>query len=743
MGAGASIPDSLDKDTAQNLAGDKWDESTWNSIAPSGTCTREQFLAQSAPGGAGQDTAATKIQASFRGKIARKALHVAGFAIRAATRFDYYKALGISEEELETIKACFNRYNVDNDNSISSNELRAAIHDMESSNDEHHVDPQGTEFARLFKSIDQNGNDEIELGEFCRWWVSGSDDMDSNFIKWWFKKRWNELCKDPAFLKSEVTPFVPPEMDEEIENAYAQGDVDIEEIKERLFPVPTVRNVPMVDGELTMTYAAFSQRGYYPESLNKANQDAFCIHTQFGGQADQHLFAVFDGHGQHGDFCSNFCKDQFPNNLQNYIEKIDATDAAAASKEFEKAVKFTDTRMHCSKDRLSGTTLVGAFIKGKTCVIGNVGDSRAVVGVQGDRDHLYAKALTNDQTPYRRDERDRCRKTGCRIMNMDQLEGYEEIHDNWDVQLGEEIDDGGDPPRIWHKSKNLPGCAFTRSLGDQIAEPWGVISDPEMVTRELTKKDKMLIIASDGVWEFITNQGCVDMCQKYKEPLDACRHVVAEAYKMWMIHDVRTDDITMILVEFNWNESSRAVVDHGTSDDSGFRHRGLTKEKQKKIDQSGISHDDSVPFDLAKHTFEKSDEVSKAIRSALSHNSVFQQQHVSSEKLDQAVACFEQVDCAVGDKLITQGAEGTFYYIAKSGVYDVHLKDPLSKPDDLGPVVHTYTTVHDDGDHGDCTSFGELSLLHPQPCAASVICKEAGTVYRLAKHPFREVLVQK
>ena len=73
------------------------------------------------------------------------------------------------------------------------------------------------------------------------------------------------------------------------------------------------------------------------------------------------------------------------------------------------------------------------------------------------------------------DERERVKKCGARVLSMDQISGMEPIHENWgDVKLGEDIDEGGDPPRIWSKYGEYPGTAFTRSLGDSIAEELGV-----------------------------------------------------------------------------------------------------------------------------------------------------------------------------------------------------------------------------------------------------------------------------
>ncbi len=56
-----------------------------------------------------------------------------------------------------------------------------------------------------------------------------------------------------------------------------------------------------------------------------------------------------------------------------------------------------------------------------------------------------------DQTPYRKDERERCRAKGARILSMEQIEGIKSVkEDQWDnLVLGEDIDEGGDPPRIW------------------------------------------------------------------------------------------------------------------------------------------------------------------------------------------------------------------------------------------------------------------------------------------------------
>jgi hypothetical protein len=59
-----------------------------------------------------------------------------------------------------------------------------------------------------------------------------------------------------------------------------------------------------------LKYVYVSQRGYYPNSLTKANQDSYLICECFLGDPNTHLFGIFDGHGECGDLCSHFAADQ-------------------------------------------------------------------------------------------------------------------------------------------------------------------------------------------------------------------------------------------------------------------------------------------------------------------------------------------------------------------------------------------------------------------------------------------------
>lgn len=59
--------------------------------------------------------------------------------------------------------------------------------------------------------------------------------------------------------------------------------------------------------------------------------------------------------------------------------------------------------------------------------------------------------------------------------------------------------------RVWLKNEDIPGLAMTRSFGDSMAARVGVNAVPEIKEYLLTPEDKIMVLASDGVWEFLKN----------------------------------------------------------------------------------------------------------------------------------------------------------------------------------------------------------------------------------------------
>ena len=49
----------------------------------------------------------------------------------------------------------------------------------------------------------------------------------------------------------------------------------------------------------------------------------------------------------------------------------------------------------------------------------------------------------------------------------------------------------------------MPGLAMTRSFGDKAGIKAGTNAEPELMEHYLVPEDKAILIASDGVWEYL------------------------------------------------------------------------------------------------------------------------------------------------------------------------------------------------------------------------------------------------
>ena len=76
------------------------------------------------------------------------------------------------------------------------------------------------------------------------------------------------------------------------------------------------------------------------------------------------------------------------------------------------------------------------------------------------------------------------------------------------------------PPRVWLGHMDVPGLAMSRSLCDGVAHTAGVSSEPEFNDYEfnLGREDIILVMASDGLWEFMSNQEVMDIALHTTEP---------------------------------------------------------------------------------------------------------------------------------------------------------------------------------------------------------------------------------
>jgi serine/threonine protein phosphatase PrpC len=97
------------------------------------------------------------------------------------------------------------------------------------------------------------------------------------------------------------------------------------------------------------------------------------------------------------------------------------------------------------------------------------------------------------------------------------------------------------------------GVLFTRSLGDADAHlHLGVSALPEMGKITLTEMDRYFILASDGVWDYMTNEEVMEFAKANgHDPLKIADAIMKEASDRWDVRDQdhRRDDISVIVIK--------------------------------------------------------------------------------------------------------------------------------------------------------------------------------------------------
>jgi len=272
----------------------------------------------------------------------------------------------------------------------------------------------------------------------------------------------------------------------------------------------------------------------------KVNQDRDFIFHNFVSGFENIFMGVCDGHGLFGHEISEYIKENLPMDLNRIIKskkldinKDDLSKVLIDTFEMENNSLLRNKQIDSD---LSGSTCVSVIYTPQKLIIANLGDSRCVLGKKINSEWKYEN-LSRDHKPDVKEEADRIRKAGGRIRPM--------------------IDEDGcfvGPMRVYMKDKDMPGLAMTRSFGDYLASIAGTISIPEIKEHILTEEDKFIILASDGLFEFISSDEVGNIIKGFYEKDDivgCCEFLYKESYRKWIQEEEDTvDDITIILVFF-------------------------------------------------------------------------------------------------------------------------------------------------------------------------------------------------
>ncbi|XVF86305.1 hypothetical protein PTKIN_Ptkin18bG0029200 [Pterospermum kingtungense] len=182
-----------------------------------------------------------------------------------------------------------------------------------------------------------------------------------------------------------------------------------------------------------------------------------------------------------------------------------------------KAFKLMDKelKLHPTIDCFcSGTTAVTLVKQGQDLVIGNVGDSRAVLAVRDKDNFLVAIQLTVDLKPDLPREAARIHQCKGRVFALQ---------------------DEPEVARVWLPNNDSPGLAMARAFGDFCLKNFGLISTPDVFYRHLTERDEFIILATDGVWDVLSNKEAIDIVASAPSRTTAARALVDCATRAWRL----------------------------------------------------------------------------------------------------------------------------------------------------------------------------------------------------------------
>ncbi|KFH02905.1 putative PP2C [Toxoplasma gondii MAS] len=258
------------------------------------------------------------------------------------------------------------------------------------------------------------------------------------------------------------------------------------------------------------------------------NQDDF-----FAYQCDEWgLYGVFDGHGPGGHLVANFVQWHLPNIIHEYM--ITSEPRVALHRAFvEVNSMLTDASEAQKFDSASSGSTASVVLhrrQERKLFLAHVGDSRVVLARRNHQGRLVADCVTKDHKPDDPVERARIERHGGEVRRPT----------------------GHIPHRVFLKGKNYPGLAMSRSIGDSMGHCAGVTSEPDISDIDLLEdRDEVVIMCTDGVWEFMTPDEVVDIVSRYSiyQADEAAQELSREAWKRWLEQDGHSvDDITVQII---------------------------------------------------------------------------------------------------------------------------------------------------------------------------------------------------
>lgn len=292
--------------------------------------------------------------------------------------------------------------------------------------------------------------------------------------------------------------------------------------------------------KITLRHEIFSMTGYSMKQ-EKVNQDYSCFHSFLSHKELTRIYVLADGHGTHGHHASRLAATKVIKLLENKITGCpDDLLTDEVMKEFleesfcEVQLTFSTEEDYPRLFKNSGTTLVIAVIRKLTFYLANCGDSKGFLCHQvGPKFQVALES--KEHKPDDPQEQQRVELAGGKVCPFRDYDGSY-----------------SGPARVWNKAETEPGLACSRSIGDLNAHQLGVISQPgkfslltsDVLMKKLDQSDRFFVLASDGVWDYITPKEVIDKSQSFLPTNNiesCCKRLVNDAADIWNKVDSPSD----------------------------------------------------------------------------------------------------------------------------------------------------------------------------------------------------------
>ncbi|KAL8171807.1 hypothetical protein V2J09_023611, partial [Rumex salicifolius] len=244
------------------------------------------------------------------------------------------------------------------------------------------------------------------------------------------------------------------------------------------------------------------------------SQDCCVVWEEFGCQEDMIFCGIFDGHGPWGHYVAKRVSESMPSTL---LQAWQETVGQAASFDLDHLVNLdVDSDDH----KLIQWFNVWKHSYLKTC---------AAVDHELQH-HRKIDAFYSGTTAL--SEAKRIVQCNGRVFSLCDEPG---VH------------------RMWLPKEHSPGLAMSRSLGDYCVKEYGLISEPDVTLRSISNKDQFLIVATDGVWDVVSNQEAVQIVASTRDRAKAAERLVKCAAQAWRRkrRGIAMDDISAICLFFH------------------------------------------------------------------------------------------------------------------------------------------------------------------------------------------------